>query len=50
MISNCDEQLVGAVALGLVLLHDLAPQQACGANLGNLHEIGAADAHAQLQT
>ena len=43
-----DEELVGAVALWLVLLHDLAPQHTGGADLGDLHEVGAAHAHAKL--
>ena len=42
-----DEEFVGAVALGLVLVYNLAPQQAGGADLGHLHEVGAADAHVE---
>ena len=37
-----DEHLAAAVALGFVLLHNLAPQHAGGTNLGNLHEVVAA--------
>ena len=45
-----DEKFVGAVALGLVLLDYLAPEEAGGADLGNLHEVGAAHAHVELDT
>ena len=44
-----DEHLAAAVAARVVLLHHLAPQQAGGAYLGNLHEVVAASGKVEHQ-
>ena len=46
--SCVDAHLAGALALGVILLNNLSPEHTGCAELGNLHEVVAADAHVEL--
>ena len=43
-----DNHFARAVALGLILLHNLCPQHAAGTELGNLHEVVLRNTHVEL--
>lgn len=43
-----DNHLACTVALRLILLHNLSPQQAGGTELSNLHEVVLGDTHIEL--
>ena len=45
---SIDNHLASAIALWLVLLHNLSPQQACGTELSYFHEVVLAHAHIKL--
>ena len=45
---SVDNHLASAVALGVVLLHDLSPQHACCTELSNFHEIYCRYTHVEL--